>query len=719
MKRLLLSIGMMLLLVSSGFGQTYEPGDIAIVRYNTDADDGFSFVALVAIANGDSIFFTDEGWDDTAGSTGWRVSTEEHLKYISPGLSAGDVVHIEETSSDAFTVSGSGGTVTLRRGSSFSLGSGDQILAYDGFSGLRPASPIFLAAIHGDDGATTTTGSNDPTTKWTRDGEVAGVQHSTIPNDLINGVTAVSVFGDAVSEVDNMIYDCSTTSSTKAGLLIAINNRANWTTSDATNQPSSSVCSFTVSSDPSVAISGNEGWRLLSFPITGGIVTDVSDDSPVQGVTGGSNTSDAANFYINTASDGTSGNGYATPTNVTTAWGDGLGFAMYFYNNATAGSSALPIALDASGSEPGSNVAVTLSGTYTLVGNPFTSNIELDGILGNDGGAGVSDGLVSPISIWNDATSSFDTYNIGEGAEISSWQGFFLQRNSASTTSLSIPTTAKTDSAADISSFSKAAQSWRQVSLSLEGEGYTDNSSKLYFTSISHEGRDGYDGAKLNALNNSPNIAFVQGFSEETELLVQDARATNPGEVQEYTLTLNDMGVSGEFTISWPTWKNIPANWTFVLTDNETDTEVNMRDQASYTFTVESKEKRSNSSVLNPPSVKAKTTGDAPRFGITLQPNTAVSNEPGETPLSFGLEQNYPNPFNPSTTINYSIAKSGQVSLSVYNLMGQKVAELVNEVKGEGSYNVSWNAAGAASGMYYYRLEAAGQTLTRKMTLIK
>ncbi len=96
-----------------------------------------------------------------------------------------------------------------------------------------------------------------------------------------------------------------------------------------------------------------------------------------------------------------------------------------------------------------------------------------------------------------------------------------------------------------------------------------------------------------------------------------------------------------------------------------------------------------------------------------------TSNQLDEKPLVFGLDQNYPNPFNPSTTINYSIKEAGAVTINVYNAMGQKVATLVNEMKTVGNYTARWNAASHASGMYYYRLEANGQAITQKMTLIK
>ncbi|MEQ9309163.1 MAG: glycoside hydrolase family 9 protein [Balneolaceae bacterium] len=97
-----------------------------------------------------------------------------------------------------------------------------------------------------------------------------------------------------------------------------------------------------------------------------------------------------------------------------------------------------------------------------------------------------------------------------------------------------------------------------------------------------------------------------------------------------------------------------------------------------------------------------------------------VSNETeSETALRFKLGQNYPNPFNPTTSINYSISKNGLVNLSVFNLQGQFVAELVNESKSEGEYSITWDASNVASGIYYYRLQSNEEVLTRKMMLIK
>ena len=88
-------------------------------------------------------------------------------------------------------------------------------------------------------------------------------------------------------------------------------------------------------------------------------------------------------------------------------------------------------------------------------------------------------------------------------------------------------------------------------------------------------------------------------------------------------------------------------------------------------------------------------------------------------PLTFALEQNYPNPFNPSTVIKYSVAKDGFVNVSIFNLLGQKVATLVNENIKAGSYDVNFNASALSSGIYLYSIEASDFRAMKKMMLMK
>ena len=90
-----------------------------------------------------------------------------------------------------------------------------------------------------------------------------------------------------------------------------------------------------------------------------------------------------------------------------------------------------------------------------------------------------------------------------------------------------------------------------------------------------------------------------------------------------------------------------------------------------------------------------------------------------QKPTEFALQQNYPNPFNPTSVIEYSLPSTSHVLLELYNLLGQKIATLVNDVKAPGFYQVQVDGANLASGVYIYRLTAGQKTFVRKMALVK
>ncbi|MFH0736450.1 MAG: T9SS type A sorting domain-containing protein [bacterium] len=91
----------------------------------------------------------------------------------------------------------------------------------------------------------------------------------------------------------------------------------------------------------------------------------------------------------------------------------------------------------------------------------------------------------------------------------------------------------------------------------------------------------------------------------------------------------------------------------------------------------------------------------------------------GEIPTSFSLQQNYPNPFNPSTKITFDLKEAGLTTLEVYNVIGQKVATLVNKDLKSGKYEFSFDASKLSSGVYFYKLESGNNVSTKKMMLLK
>jgi hypothetical protein len=90
-----------------------------------------------------------------------------------------------------------------------------------------------------------------------------------------------------------------------------------------------------------------------------------------------------------------------------------------------------------------------------------------------------------------------------------------------------------------------------------------------------------------------------------------------------------------------------------------------------------------------------------------------------ELPEAYVLHQNYPNPFNPQTAIRFAVTERTPVKLEIFNVRGELVETLVDELTGAGEHTVWWDASGVASGIYYYRLAVDGQVITKKMTFLR
>lgn len=161
---------------------------------------------------------------------------------------------------------------------------------------------------------------------------------------------------------------------------------------------------------------------------------------------------------------------------------------------------------------------------------------------------------------------------------------------------------------------------------------------------------------------------------------------------------------AGAFSIS-PANFILPANDSAEITLNIITSPLAIK---SYRFSVKI---TSHRALSNLPVTMSKT--------VTLTYGGITSVENNEQNYTYNLSQNYPNPFNPETKIEYSIKTSGNVTLSVFNTIGEKVAELINEYKPAGNYEVNFNAANLSSGIYFYRLESNNFSSIKKLVLLR
>ena len=104
----------------------------------------------------------------------------------------------------------------------------------------------------------------------------------------------------------------------------------------------------------------------------------------------------------------------------------------------------------------------------------------------------------------------------------------------------------------------------------------------------------------------------------------------------------------------------------------------------------------------------------------TFEYSDIIEVDAGNIPDGFVLEQNYPNPFNPSTVIKFALAESQQATLTVYDILGNEIAQLFNETAEAGKiYEIEFNASALSSGVYYYLLDTPQKSFARKMLLLR
>ncbi len=534
-------------------------------------------------------------------------------------------------------------------------------------------SQFELSSLDGDNGFTITNGQDD---------EGVGAR-----------VLAADIDGDSMDEI---IFGAAYSGSFNQGRVYVFFNTINQT------------------------VSGGEGFRTMSSPTSGTVFDELLGNFWTQGFTG----SDAPSASDNAWTWDTGTQAWTAFSNQSTDSLDaGQGFLFYIFSDddpLSVGDAGFPKRASVSqfggdGTLNGGTVNAVSGlgdGDFFLAGNPFTSTIDWDA-------SGVSKtNLSNIIYIYDAAGSDWRTWNgsIGDAneGEIAPLQGFFIQ-GSGGSGSLSIGDDAISDSAGVF--LKQVAAEPKVLKIQAEAGGFTANA-WLSFQEGGELGRDDFDALSLKPLS-STYLRLATIIESQDELKI-NALPVDHSEELHLPFSVSGILEAETAKLSFEGFEDF-EDWSIAIKDLETETEYPIKEGEELELEIQRvNEKTMDTSPIVPNPVAAKSKTDGHRFQLILTPNTQVSSESEDAlPATLELQQNYPNPFNPVTTINYQVPRQNRVRLEVFDLMGRKVATLVNDEQQAGTYSVRFNASQLASGTYIYQLTAGNTHIVKKLTLIK
>lgn len=336
---------------------------------------------------------------------------------------------------------------------------------------------------------------------------------------------------------------------------------------------------------------------------------------------------------------------------------------------------------------------------WTLVGNPFKSPISWSSVSSKSG-------LFETAYVWDPRSSSWRLSS--SEPVIAPFQAFFVQ-TFESNPLLSIGSEAKGPGR----TFLGKVQKENHIELKVVSDHFEDRM-RLELRHDSDMGRDKWDAYKLEPLSEDyiritlekdgvfySNTAIPNIDSETTfNLYVESSKPRTA------TLSVHDLSLQ----------ESVEAK----LLDNSTGQQFVIDKDFNIELELQATEKMKKTKSKSPTPVITTNLASKPGYTLIVSPKTATSNEASEVPSVTSLHQNYPNPFNPNTTIRIDVSEPSEINVVVWDVIGRKVATIVNKQFTAGSFNVNWNANQLSSGIYFYTMTANGELIsTKKMTLVK
>jgi hypothetical protein len=489
------------------------------------------------------------------------------------------------------------------------------------------------------------------------------------------------------------------------------------------------LTNISIKSTNAVALTGVEGYRLLSTPVTTSFASFLA---PIwtQGATGADATFGNPNVFTwnNTSTTDDAGN-WVGVTNLNQNITAGTGFMVYVFadDNYDGSADAFPKVLNVSGVEHANDTAPSVNANangWTLLGNPFAETVRFSNMSKSN--------LRNTVYVWdanhttgtahsgsnNPGAGTWRTHGGGNGdhnGDVAPFQAFFVQNTGSGNGTVTFGAASRQGTGG---TFHGKDASPSAVRMELRGDGFF-NSAWVAFND---------EGALELTYNDTYELMPLSMeyalFGTEKAGKAVDVGHYPVSDFEEYIIpVVAEASRAGNFTINVTDF-SLPDGLHLTFVDTQTGEELPMNGEFSYDFGIDRVAKRAGNHMeqfAKSGPVVAETSAATSRFQIKVSRAGTTSVETGgvDAPLVTELYGNYPNPFNPTTRIQYALPFASHVRLEVFDLMGRRVALLVDGEQRAGSQFVNFDAASLSSGVYVYRLTAAGQTITRKMTLVK
>ncbi|MEX1011352.1 MAG: T9SS type A sorting domain-containing protein [Balneolaceae bacterium] len=359
---------------------------------------------------------------------------------------------------------------------------------------------------------------------------------------------------------------------------------------------------------------------------------------------------------------------------------------------------------------------------WIVLGNPFSVDLPFENIepVGGEFETGA-------ILLWDHDQFRFRPPDNGEN-HIRSWQPFAVKAGDATAVRFRKPAGQEALRAAVISNEERVVL--RLSGMDSQGPNYRDEAVIAFTDSDEDTSPFMYRFEKVwpfymdTDISPEGAILYVQESPADGDLYLSRKDLSLQLQTRmEIPIGVSILGSDGNFTLEWDELEWLPDEWEIWIRDDVTGQAANMRESHSLNF-FQSRYTGIGPELSELPELHSVSDLDSrPRFTMIIETDPFSSLESAlqqGNPDRVELYQNFPNPFYPLTNISFYLPNDGEfVSLSVYNVVGQRVALLLEETLSSGEHTVSWDANDLPSGIYIIHMETGQRVLTRKTTLIK